>query len=248
MRLDGAVVEHAGRLEVGAFLEFAHGLGDLGVVMGVVGVLGDAELGAQLRHARIFHHDRGLLLAARRREFQRRAVAICDHRAIALAAQFGELRLQLAIELLRRVVAVERRGGVLGGRDIGQHFGGIGRMLRILDVAADLRPVHPAALRLARIVQHAGGQLQFGFRQRIRRGRRGEIRHRIVGGVQAVGGGVLEARDRRPWRSRSARRPASTAARSRARRRISRPRRVRPCGRNSAPTCAEQIRSLSATG
>ena len=51
------VVEHAGRLEVGAVLEFAHRLGDLGVVMVVVGILGDAELGAQLRHARIFHHD-----------------------------------------------------------------------------------------------------------------------------------------------------------------------------------------------
>ena len=44
-------------LELGAFLEFAHGLGDLGVVMGVVGILGDAELGAQLRHARIFRRD-----------------------------------------------------------------------------------------------------------------------------------------------------------------------------------------------
>ncbi len=114
-RLDGPVVQHAGRLEFGAFLEFAHGLGDLGVVMGVVGVLGDAELGAQLRHAGIFHRDRGLLLAARRREFQRRAVLDLDHRSVALAAQFGELRLQFAIELLRRVVAVERRRSVLGG-------------------------------------------------------------------------------------------------------------------------------------
>ena len=68
-------------------------------------------------------------------------------------------------------------------------------MLGIEDVAADLRPVHPAALRLARVIQHAGGQLQFGFRKRIRRGRRGEIRHRIIGGVQAVGGGILEPRD-----------------------------------------------------
>ena len=113
---DGPVVEHAGGLEVGAFLEFAHGLGDLGIVMGVVGVLGDAELGAQLRHARIFHLDRGLLLAARRREFQRRSFRDLDDRPVTLAAQFGELRLQFAIELLRRVVAVERRGGVLGGR------------------------------------------------------------------------------------------------------------------------------------
>ncbi len=166
--LDGPVVEHAGGLEFGAFLEFAHGLGDLGVVTGVVGILGDAELGAQLRHARIFHRDRGLLLAACRREFERRSVRDLDHRSIALAAQFGELRLQFAIELVRRVVAVERRGGILGGRDIRQHFSGIGRMIRILDVGADLRPVHPAALRLARVIQHAGGQLQIGFRKRVR--------------------------------------------------------------------------------
>ena len=52
-------------LEVGAFLEFAHGFGDLGVVFGVVRVFGDAELGAQLRHARIFRRDRRLLLGAR---------------------------------------------------------------------------------------------------------------------------------------------------------------------------------------
>ena len=73
-------------------------------------------------------------------------------------------------------------------------------MFGIEDVGRDLRPVHPAALRLARIVQHAGGQFQFGFRQRIRRCRRGEIRHRIVGRVQAFGGGILQPGDRRPWR------------------------------------------------
>ena len=77
-RLDGAVVQHAGGLELGAFLEFAHGVGDLGVVMGVVGVFGDAELCAQLRHARIFRRNRRLLLGAgpecKRRSF-------CDHRS-----------------------------------------------------------------------------------------------------------------------------------------------------------------------
>ena len=134
MRLDGPVVEHAGGLEVGAFLELAHGLGDLGVVMGVVGVLGDAELGAQLRHARIFHRDARLLLAVPACELQRRAFGDLHHRAVALAAQLGELRLQLLVELVRRVVAVERRGGVLRGRDVGEHFGRIGRMLGIEDV------------------------------------------------------------------------------------------------------------------
>ena len=61
--------------------------------------------------------------------------------------------------------------------------------------AADLRPVHAAALRLARIVEHAGGQLQFGFGERIRRGGGGEIRHRIIGGIEAVGGRILQPRD-----------------------------------------------------
>ena len=46
-------------------LELAHGGGDLRVVLGVVGVFGDAELRAQLRHARIFRRDRRLLLGVR---------------------------------------------------------------------------------------------------------------------------------------------------------------------------------------
>ena len=195
MRPDGLIVEHAGRPQFDAFLEFAHGLGDLGVVMRIVGVLADAELGAKLRHARIFHRGCCLLLFAGRREFEHRALLDLDRRAIADAAQFGELRLQFAIELLRRVVAVERGGCVLGRRDIGQHFGRIGRVLGVLDVARDLRIVHPAALRLTRIVQHAVGQFEVGFGQRVRRGRGGKIRRRIIGGVQAVGGGILEARD-----------------------------------------------------
>ena len=59
----------------------------------------------------------------------------------------------------------------------------------------DLRPVHPAALRLARVIEHAGGQLQVGFGKRIRRGRGREIRHRIIRCIQALGGCVLQTRD-----------------------------------------------------
>jgi hypothetical protein len=44
-------------------LEFAHGGSDLGVVLRAVRMFGDAELGAQLRHARVFRHDLTLLLA-----------------------------------------------------------------------------------------------------------------------------------------------------------------------------------------
>ena len=68
-------------------------------------------------------------------------------------------------------------------------------MFRILDVGRDLRPVHPAALRLTRIVHHAGGQFQIGFRQRVGGIGRRKIRHRIVGRVQTVGGGILQPRD-----------------------------------------------------
>ena len=78
---------------------------------------------------------------------------------------------------------------------IGQHFDGIDRVFRILDIARDLGIVHPAALRLARIIHHAGGQFQIGFRQRIGIGGGGEIRRRIIGGIEAVGGGILQPRD-----------------------------------------------------
>ena len=73
--------------------------------------------------------------------------------------------------------------------------------------AGDLRPVHAAALRVARIVQHAGGELQFGVGQRVRRGRSGEIRHRIVGRVEAVGRGILQPRDHALGRSSVSCRP-----------------------------------------
>jgi hypothetical protein len=135
--------------------------------MGVIGVLGDAELGAQLRHARVFRCDRRLLLGAGP-EGKRRPFRNLNHRPIALTAQFRQLRLEFAIELLRRVVAVQRHGGILRRRDIRQHFRRIGRMVRIENIATDLRPVHPAALRLTRIVQYAGGQFQLGIRQRVR--------------------------------------------------------------------------------
>ena len=68
-------------------------------------------------------------------------------------------------------------------------------MIGIEDVGADLRPVHPAALGLARVIQHAGGQLQFGVRKSIRRSRRSKIRHRVIGGIQAIGIRILEPCD-----------------------------------------------------
>src|SRR5580704_3407870 len=88
------------------------GFRDLGVVMTVVGIFGDAELGAQLRHAIVFHFNRRLVLS-RRAEFEHRAISDLDHRSVALAAQFGELLFQGAIELVRRVVAVKGKRGVL---------------------------------------------------------------------------------------------------------------------------------------
>ena len=157
-------------------------------------MVGDAELGAQLRHARIFRRDFTELLG-RSLISQRRAFGDLDHRPVALAAQFGELGLQFLVELVRRVVAVERGRSVLGGRDIGEHFGRIGRVLGILDVGGDLRPVHPAALGLPRIVEHARGQFQFGFGELVRRSGSGKIRHRIVGRVEALGGGILQTGD-----------------------------------------------------
>ena len=115
--------------------------------------------------------------------------------SVTLAAQLGELGPQFLVELVRRVVAVERGGGVLGGRDVGEHLGRIGRVIGIEDVGGDLRPMHPAALRLASIVEHAGGQLQFGIGELVGRSRSGKIRHRIVGGIEPLSGGVLQAGD-----------------------------------------------------
>ena len=154
----------------------------------------DAELGAQLRHARIFRRDLTLLLGGGL-ERQRRTFGDVDHRSVALAAQLGELGLQFLVELVRRVVAVERCGRVLGGRDVGEHFRRIGRVLGILDVGGDLRPVHPAALGLSRIVEHARGQFQFGFGELVRRSGGRKIRHRIVGRIEALGGGILQTGD-----------------------------------------------------
>ena len=231
-RLDGALVEHAGWFQIGAVLELAHRFGNLGIVTGVVGILGDAELGAQLRHARIFHHDLGLLLAARGRIFQRRTIGDLKHRSIALAAQFGQFLLQLAVKLVRRVVALQRRAGVLRRGDIGEHLGRIGRMIGIEDVRADLRPVHPAALGLTRVVEHAGGQFQFGIRERIRRRCSGEIRHRIVGGIEAVGRGVLEPCNHALGACGEGAALRPQPAHIRAWCRIFRRQRARPCGQN----------------
>ena len=112
-RGDGAVVEHAGGRNIGVLLEAAHGLGDLGVVVGVVGVFGDAELGAKLRHARVFHHDFRLLLALGGVYFSVGPSPIGTTGPSPWPRKLGELLLQLLVELLRRVVAVERGGGVL---------------------------------------------------------------------------------------------------------------------------------------
>src|SRR5581483_3962695 len=43
--------------------------------------------------------------------------------------------------------------------------------------------------------EHAVGELQLGFGQRVRRGGRGKVRHRIVARREAIGGRVLQPRD-----------------------------------------------------
>ena len=53
--------------------------------------------------------------------------------------------------------------------------------------------MHAATLRLAGVIQHAGGKLQVGLRQRIRRGRSSEIGHRVIGSVETIGCGILQA-------------------------------------------------------
>ena len=67
-------------------------------------------------------------------------------------------------------------------------------MLRILDIPAHLRPVHPAALRLPSVIQHAGGQFQIGFRKHVGIAAI-EVRHRIIGRVQSLGSAILQPRN-----------------------------------------------------
>ena len=55
---------------------------------------------------------------------------------------------------MRRLIAVERLGGVLGGRDLAQHVERLRARLLVDDVGADARIVHAAGLRMARIVEH----------------------------------------------------------------------------------------------
>ena len=241
--LHRAVVEYAGRLEIGALLEFAHGIGDLGVVFRIVGVFGMPSLARSCGTRGSSGVTAACFLVAALNASAGPSRNL-GHRSVALAAQLGELRLQILVELVRRIVAVERRGSVLGGRDVGQHFGGIGRMLGIEDVGGDLRPVHPAALRLAGIVEHAGGQFQLGFGELIRRSGGSEIRHRIFGRIEPFGGGILQAGDHAFAARRSIFRPGSTAARTHAPRRTSRRPRARSCDRNSAAIWQPAFRAV----
>ena len=92
--------------------------------MAVVGVFGDAELGAQLRHARIFRRDRRPASWWPALNASAGPSAIVNHRSVALAAQLGELRLQFAVEL--RAAGCSRRSAAdasLAVADIRQHFG-----------------------------------------------------------------------------------------------------------------------------
>ena len=246
--LHRAVVEYAGRVEIDAILEFAHGSGDLGVVFRIVGVVVDAELGAQLRHARIFRRDRALLLGGGL-ERERGTFGDLGHRSVALAAQLGELRLQFLVELVRADCsrrALRRRPwrsrcwpalrrDRSGARDrgcrrrlatsaSGRSAPGAHSRACWRSVSARLRRADPARWR----------QRNPASDSRPDRGRR---RRHPSGGRS------------RPCRCRSICRPGSTAARIHAPNRTSRRRRARSCDRNSAAICAASIsRSLSATG
>ena len=191
----GGVIEHAGRFQIVVRLELAHRVSDRRIVALVVGVFRDVELRAQGRHALVFHHHRVRILFRRLDELQRVAFGDVLGGVFREAAQFGELRLQALVALVRRIVALECRRSVLRRGDVDKHLDRIDRMFGIGDIRADAREVHAAALGVACVVEHAFGQAQFGLGLCVRRGSRGEIRRRIIGGAQTFAARVLETCD-----------------------------------------------------
>ena len=174
------------------FLEFLHRLGEVGVVFEIVAR--DAETLAQHRNARILHQALvGKLEHRTVRDFLARA-------ALRLAAaHLGQRRLELLKVRILRVEFVERLGHVPRVGDLGQHVGGVRRLLRQLDVVqADALIREAAGLRVARVSEDDLRELEFGFRLRVGTGEAGEIRCLVVARVEAVSVGGLQVSDDRP--------------------------------------------------
>ena len=91
-----------------------------------------------------------------------------------------------------RAEIVERGGGVGDPGDLGEDLRRIGRILRQFDVVADAGIGEAARLQVAGVSEHRLRELEFGFGQRVR-AQAGKGRRLIVGDVETVGVGALQA-------------------------------------------------------
>ena len=194
-RGDGIGAGHAVGVEIGAGLERLDRFDHVVVIERVVLVARDVEPFAQRDHARVLHA--GAQHAAFRHAHRRGLLAGGLGDLSAVRAQRGEFGLERLEAGLRRVVAVERLGDVGGVGDRGQHLGRLGRHALEGNVGRDAARVDAADLRVARIFQHRGGEMQLGCRQVVRRRRRGEIGRMIIARHQAVGRNLTEEGDGR---------------------------------------------------
>ena len=148
-----------------------------------------------------------------------------------------------AVGRLRRIERFQRRRQVVGRRDLLQHIVGVEGEL-VFDVRADAAEVHAPGHRVAGIGQQRLGELQLGFRLRLRAADI-ELRHRVVLRIEAVGVDGAQIVHRVPGARRSARPAPPTAAGScgpsdRARRL----RRGRACARSCGRTaCSRSSRA-----
>ena len=157
------------------------------VVGRVVRPAAHVQLLAQQRDARVLHAV-----------FQDRAVGdalgLRFDRGVA-AAQLGELLLERAEALVRRIVALDRGVDVGGSRELLEHLVRIGRVVAVFDIGGDARRRDAADGEMAHVGQHRFGELQVAGGERLGAVDGAEFRHRIIGGVEAVVGGVLQLRD-----------------------------------------------------
>ena len=113
-------------------------------------------------------------------------------------AQFGELGLERAEALMRRIEAFERGVGVARPSAILRRMSaGSGVWFAVVDFGQHAGRRDAADLQMAGEGQHRIGELDVAVGQRLGAGEAAEFRHRIIGGIEPVGGGVLEPRDHR---------------------------------------------------
>src|SRR5262249_18384685 len=121
-------------------------------------------------------------------------------RGAALAAagtHLGELGAQRLVARMRRIERAERLAGVARRSHLGQDVGRLREHLLVIDIGADVRIVHAAGLRVACVGQHRIDEAQLGLGERLGAFRCClEIRRRIVAGLEPVGVGGFQPRDR----------------------------------------------------